>query len=53
MGVACVQASMKAGLPPYKAHGNFNASPRLRNKYQGGAGRTAHEDHRGYKASSR
>ena len=53
MVVACVQASMKAGRPPYKAHGNFNASPRLRNKYPGGAGRSAYEDHRGYKALSR
>ena len=28
MVVACVQASVKVRCPPYRAHGNFNASPR-------------------------
>ena len=50
--VACVQATLKARRPPYRAHGNVNASPRLPGKYHG-AGRSPHKDHRGYKALSR
>ena len=52
MVVACVQASVKAGRPPYRAHGYFNASPRLPDRYQC-AGRSTHKDHRGYKVLSR
>ena len=39
------QSSMKARRTPYRAHGNFNASSRLSDKYYGGAGRSAHKDH--------
>ena len=45
--VACVQASVKARRPPYRAHGNFNASPRLSDGYHG-AGRSAHKVTRSY-----
>ena len=50
--VAFVQAAVKARRPPYRAHGNFNAWPRLPGEYHG-AGRSAHKNHRGYKVLSR
>ena len=52
MVVVCVQASVKARRPPYRAHGNFNASPRLPDRYHG-SGRSANKDHGGYKVLSR
>ena len=52
MVVACVQASVKAQRPPCRAHGNFNASPKMPAKYHS-AGRSALKDHGGYKVLSR